>query len=493
VKDRMLTLALAAGALFAFYSLFVPRSGPKELMTRPTSIERGPNGYLGLKRWLDGRGVKTASFRDRYGKLAEFSAPAAKTGNLLLSTAPHFYPMRDAEARPLLEWIESGNTLLLVVGLSDTPDWSMNSGQDPSLFANLELMTGLTFRMVRNSSGEVVPAADEAQNEDESEREYEDESDADDGAADTAEPEQSEAAPAPTGGRIDPSDIEPPAVPDEQTAPHDSPAEAMRKARAALQEFERLPEPQRFELVPIVPHPLLANVDSVETQSEYLTGKFTAMSADLVLELAREKDSDVPVLWLLPYGDGQIIVSAYGNVFTNKVLGKADNGQLFANIVSTSLQGDGAVIFDDAHQGLVAFYDPEAFFGDARLHRSLWWLLALWLVFVLGAQRLRAGVSRWSPLDVTTFVRATGGFMARVLKPASAAQRLIRNFLDDVRRRTGLTSEDGPVWEWLRAHRNVDDADIERLMHMQDRAAGGHRVDLPRLQTLLSQLRASIK
>ena len=48
----------------------------------------------------------------------------------------------------------------------------------------------------------------------------------------------------------------------------------------------------------------------------------------VVLELASDRDSDVPALWLLPYGDGQIIVSAYGSIFTNKVLGEHDNAQL---------------------------------------------------------------------------------------------------------------------------------------------------------------------
>ncbi len=108
---------------------------------------------------------------------------------------------------------------------------------------------------------------------------------------------------------------------------------------------------------------------------------------------------------------------------------------LLANIVRWSLRDGGKVIIDDAHQGLVAFYDPEAFFGDSRLHATLWWLLGLWLLFVLASQRLRPSQSSWNPVDITGFVRATGGFMARVMRPATVGQQMIANFFNDARKR----------------------------------------------------------
>ena len=116
----------------------------------------------------------------------------------------------------------------------------------------------------------------------------------------------------------------------------------------------------------------------------------------MVLELASNRDSGAPALWLLPYGDGQIVVSAYGSIFTNKVLGESDNARLLANIVRSSLGEKGRVIIDDAHQGLVSFYDPDKFFGDSRLHRTLLWLLGLWLLFVLGWRRLRGATGAGS-------------------------------------------------------------------------------------------------
>jgi hypothetical protein len=37
---------------------------------------------------------------------------------------------------------------------------------------------------------------------------------------------------------------------------------------------------------------------------------------------------------------------------------------------------------------------------------------------------------------VTSFVRATGGFMARVLRPAAAARQLFANFFNEIRSRS---------------------------------------------------------
>src|SRR5262249_19737541 len=83
VKDRLFTLALAIGALVAFYALFFrsPLPAANEKVTRPLTTEAGPNGYLGLQRWLAAEHVPTMSLRERYGHLARV-APSP-TGNLL--------------------------------------------------------------------------------------------------------------------------------------------------------------------------------------------------------------------------------------------------------------------------------------------------------------------------------------------------------------------------------------------------------------------------
>jgi hypothetical protein len=419
MKDRLLTLALALGALAAFYVLLAPKPAPPQSqVTRPLSTEAGPNGYLGMLRWLAAEKIPVVSFRERYGSLAD-ATPGAPTGNLLITTAPHVYPLRSSETEPLRKWIEAGNTLLVVAGLSDTPEWSLGEGLDATFAQHMRAMTSLTF---------------------------------------TQMPEKEQ--------------------PTQQNA---------------MLALARLGEPQRSESAPNGEHPLLDGVQSILALSEFPSSRWQASSdRAVVLELASDHQSGVPALWLLPYGDGQIIVSAYGSIFTNKVIGEHDNARLLANIARWSLGDNGRVILDDAHQGLVAFYDRDKFFGDSRLHRSLWWLFALWLVFVLGPRRLRGTTRTWNPLDVTSFVRATGGFMARVLQPAAAGQRLFANFFNELRSRLGLALDGAPVWEWLGGQATIPAADLDRLQELHRRAAQRRRVDLAELHNLIARVRAQL-
>ena len=110
MKDRLLTLILALGAFAAFYVLLAPKPDlPQERVTRPLSTEAGPNGYLGMLRWLEAERIPVVSMRDRYNTLAQ-ATPGVPTGNLLIATTPQVYPLRNSEAEPLRKWIESGNT-----------------------------------------------------------------------------------------------------------------------------------------------------------------------------------------------------------------------------------------------------------------------------------------------------------------------------------------------------------------------------------------------
>jgi hypothetical protein len=436
VKDRLLTLLLAAGALAAFYVVLAPKpTPPQERVTRPISTEAGPNGYMALERWLAHEGVPVVSMRERYGALSTL-VPGVSKGNLLITTTPHVYPLRGSEAAPLQNWIEAGNTLVVLAGLSDTPEWSMGDGRDAEFMDHMKTMTSLSFE-------QITPDAPAAEPRKEGE---------------TPQPEQQQDA-----------------------------------ARDALLAVTRLGEPVRTLSSPNGEHPLLEGVRSVLAVSEFPSAQWQASSdRSVLLELASNRDSRTPALWLLPYGDGQIVVSAYGSIFTNKVLGESDNARLLANIVRSSLGANGRVIIDDAHQGLVSFYDPDKFFGDSRLHRTLLWLLGLWLVFVLGPRRLRGATGSWNPLDVTSFVRATGGFMARVLRPTAAGQQLFANFFNEIRSRLGLTPDGAPLWDWLAGHSVVAATDLDRMQELHRRVAERRRVDLTELHNLIARIRAQL-
>lgn len=444
MKERLITLALAIAAFAAFYALMAPKpSGPEaERPTRPTTIEAGPNGYLGLMRWLTAERVPMLSLRERYTKLQQLSDLSADSGNLMLTTAPQLYPLRQSEFVPLFQWVNEGNTLLIVAGLSDTPDWSMGEGMDVDFMENLEALTDLRFQQIPET-----PAQPEAK-------------------------------------AVNPKAAEQ----DKQQK-----KATVRETMIATTKYD---QPMRFEMKPAGPHPLLEGVTTVGAVSEYPSAKWRASlegQGQAVVELAHDPVSGVPVLWVLPSGNGQIILSAYGSIFTNKALGNDDNARLLANIVRWSVRDGGKFIIDDAHQGLVAFYDPTAFFGDRRLHATLWWLLGLWLVFVLSSQRLRAAVSTWNPVDITGFVRATGGFMARVLRPAVVGQQLFANFFNDTRLRMGLAPNGEPLWDWLSVQAAVAPQDVQRLQELHAKVQHGRRVDLLRLHNLLVRVRTALK
>ncbi len=142
IKERLWVLALAAGALGLFYILFFPqpRSTAEEIV-RPLSSEGRPEGYLAVWRWLGEQHIRTVSLRYRYDRLPGLLAEP--TGNLLLVTLPQWVPARAMELERLEDWVESGNTLLIMAAVNDTPLWSIDA--DPLLKQKLEDMTGLTL------------------------------------------------------------------------------------------------------------------------------------------------------------------------------------------------------------------------------------------------------------------------------------------------------------------------------------------------------------
>jgi hypothetical protein len=140
IKERVLMLALAAGALGLFYILFFPkpRTNSDEIV-RPLSSESRPEGYLAVWRWLGEQHIRTVSLRYRYDRLpTQLSKP---TGNLLLVTLPQWVPARTAELEKLEGWVERGNTLLIMAAIHDTPPWSLDA--DPLVKEKVEQLTGL--------------------------------------------------------------------------------------------------------------------------------------------------------------------------------------------------------------------------------------------------------------------------------------------------------------------------------------------------------------
>jgi hypothetical protein len=252
--------------------------------------------------------------------------------------------------------------------------------------------------------------------------------------------------------------------------------------------------PAIIAIIPLGTHPLTAEVHNLRAESELPAARWRVQSSDAVLPLALAQRADNldPVLWISRQGQGQIIVFAVASAFANREIALANNARLLSNIISWSRAPEGKVLFDDAHQGLVDFYDPQAFYRDPRLRRTLLWSVLLWLAFVLGPVRLPSAYSAWRPVDETALIDASGRFFSVAVAPLEAARRLFENFFDQLRRRLALPENGEPLWDWLDAQAGFSEHERTLLHDFYARVYAGERVDLARLHNLLSELKGKL-
>jgi hypothetical protein len=240
--------------------------------------------------------------------------------------------------------------------------------------------------------------------------------------------------------------------------------------------------------------PLMQDIHGLRVTSEFpaMRWRATPMDSRPVLQIGETSAHADPAIWVRRQGKGQVIVLAVAGLFSNQELGTLDNAQFLSNIVAWNLGSSGRFIFDDVHQGAAKYYDAHAFFADARLHRTLWWLIFLWFVFVLGVQHLALHANTWRPADITAFVATSGEFFASTITPVAAGARLLANFFNGIRRRLGMPEDGKPVWEWLASQAAVPAGEVQQLRRMQARIDGGRRVELTRLQNLLVKVQGKI-
>lgn len=419
MKERLITFICALGALALFVTMFM-RQDPHGIgardVPRPTSEERGANGYHAALEWLDAEHVRAVSLRDRFDKLPQ-EKPLSLTGNVLIVTLPATAMFRTEEFRPLDRWVRQGNTLLVLAALSDNPDWASSFGTVTS--SDLNLLTGLEFETARIRDLRArKPAAPAARDRDS--------------------------------------------------------RDAVAQLAAAAREFD---VPRRATLLPTRDHAYFKGVHEVVALSDFEPQPWTVKIPyeGFVLALGRQRETGEGAFWTRPLGNGRIVVSGLGTLFTNRALGLADNARFLSNIIAANLGHGGSVLFDDVHQGLGASYDPARFYRDPRLHMTVGIVAMLWLSWVLGGTRLRVPVVRASLPREAELVRATGGFLARVLTPAGAAHRMLERFLARW------------PWELLERQPRVAAADLTQLKAWNAKL-GTSRVPLGRLHNLIIRI-----
>lgn len=417
MKDRLITLL---GAVIAFYILFrllFPQvSFDQKNISFPTSEDRGKYGLAGLYHWLDTQHVPVYSLRKRYDTL--FRNPQlSERNNLLIISLPLRMDAQVKELRQLQTWIKNGNTALLLVSMSDWPQWANR------------LMGGSVSQLLNNFDLRMSHAPDNDK--------------------------------------------------------HEDAGTPVNKAEDAAARFDKLlhPTKQTRDLIPASQHPLTMGIHAVQAtwlSSEgikwHLEGQDQAHSS---LILLRDQADASPALWLSFYGDGKLLITRHSDLFGNVSLGLADNARLFSNIVQQLLGKHGKVIFDDMHQGLSVIYDPDAFFHDPRLHHTLLFLLALWIVYVMGHSNRFGQVRTKKPmLQLREHVQAIGNLFARRLHPSAVALRYAQHFFNEVRSHYGLPLNGQPVWEQLRHNAAIEPSELMRAQHLYQRALSRKRVNL---------------
>jgi hypothetical protein len=458
MRERFVTFGCALGALLLFGTLFLRsdtlaarRAAP------PTTLERGANGLRGVASWLQGEGVRTLSLRERFGVLAQHHELAA-SGNLLIVSLPAASNFRGDELVALERWLRNGNTLLVLAALRDRPAWA----QFPFVMSNdLEQLTGLSMMPEADTQGlrarpSATPPATQPANE-------------------PASRQASRQAPEPAA----------------RPGARRSSASARRRGEQATDIARlttELTTPQRTALRPNGTHPYFTDVAQAVAFSDYapLANTVSTPRDGFVLSLAHESGAGGDAFWTRPVGDGTIIVSAFGSLFSNRALGVADNARLLANLIAATVARDGTVLFDDQHQGLSSAYDAARFYRDPRLYATLTVIAAVWLSWVLGATRLQVPLQRASAPREAELVRTTGLFLARVLRPAAAARRLLEQFLERAARAAGRNpAQEEGLWEWLENHPLLRRSDVLQLRAWQSAARADRRVPLLRLNNLL--------
>jgi len=448
MRERLITLGCALGALFLFGTLlFRGDTLAARRAALPTSIERADNGLLGAASWLRDEGVRTLSLRERFDTLPRHRELAA-SGNLLIVSLPAASNFRSDEAVALDRWIRAGNTLLVLAALRDRPGWA----QFPFIMSNdLQLLTDLSMS----------PAGE--------------------GAA--AETSARPRAPAPESGR---------------GAPPGRAATAARRGSGGSADSARLmrlttelTSPALATLVPNRPHPYFAGVARAVALSDYAPLRNTvAMPREgFALSLAHQGGSREDAFWIRALGSGSIVVSGFGSLFSNRALGRADNARLLANVIAASVAADGTVVFDDEHQGLTDAYDPARFFRDRRLYATLAVIAAVWFTWVLGATQLHMPLRRAHAPREAELVRTTGLFLARVLRPAAAARRMLEQFLARLGSESGRSAAGtAATWEWLENHPRLTRAQLTQLRAWQAAADANQRVPLQPLHNLIVRI-----
>ncbi len=250
-----------------------------------------------------------------------------------------------------------------------------------------------------------------------------------------------------------------------------------------------LPSPVVAASQPVVAHPLLRGVGSVESLSDRSMPpcEVTPPPSRGSLPLLRAAQGGTDRAWLTPRGDGWVLLVAQATPFANRALGRADNARFAGNILRHMVAPSGIVLFDDGLQGVPEPYDLRRLLADPRLHVSALAVFALWLAWIVGGTRLRSPAPRAHPPGAAALVAAEARLLARAVEPREAARAALDAFVARLPEGARAAPE-----AWFAARPGVSAADVAQFAAFRRRLAGGGGVPLDPFHDLLTRLRSAI-
>jgi len=252
-----------------------------------------------------------------------------------------------------------------------------------------------------------------------------------------------------------------------------------------------------IELLPVGNTELTKGIKHVFVKTQrFFAPVFTLTSSPVnraSLVLLRGKEKSEPAFWEIRYRQSRIWISRFAFLFSNSQLAKADNARLMANVVRASLSGEGRVIFDDMHQGSTELYDEHAFFHDSRLHNTVWFVFAFWLLYIIGHTNRIAPVPRQkSTARAADFVYAMANLFARRLNHVASARLLFSHFFDWIRFKYSLPTNGQPVWQLLERTERIDKSDVAMLKNYFAQVQNNRKVNLVKLVNRMQKIRSRI-
>ncbi len=441
MNDRLTTLALALAAFVVVVFLFSPNDPEDEKeISLPTTEDPGADGLKGLFTWLQREKMPVVSYRKRFSNLVSDKS-LAQTGNVLIANIPTSTEIWESEWDDLADWLERGNTIVILGAIYHRPAWA--SGED-SFYDVKSFLARYDWTLT-----------------------------AKDNSDDEGKPSQNNKA----------NNTSPSAKPNKKD-------NTFRDSVSALEASIKGFIPQQSQLTATPISPLM---DKVKTISVHITPNLgdeiwtlTNESSDsLALRLLSLADTKDTAAWLMNADSGRIVLLLTPDLFSNTVLGQDDNAQFFKNLISLHLAPKGKLLFDDYHFGLSELYDPDRFFSDTRLHKTLGCLFLFWLFYVIGhTNRLAPVRMPVTKLTSGDFIDVMAGFFARRTNKPTLAEALVKHLLSDLAKKRRLPNET-EAWHWLEHHNRVNSSQLNMLKKAQAR----QHVSLLNLTNTIAEIR----